>query len=209
MKMKLLNRIKSLGLAGLLLLTGAAQADGVSALKDFVREVKSGRAEFTQTVSSPDGVRKKSSSGTFEFQRPNQFRFAYTKPFEQLIVADGQKVWIFDPDLKQASSRRMNQALGATPAALLAGGNLERDFKLKALASEGGLDWVQAEPKLADGGFQSLKIGFKGSVLAALEIVDGFGQRSRLDFSAVNANASVAAERFRFVLPAGADLIEQ
>lgn len=209
MKMKLLNRIKSLGLAGLLMLAGAAQADGVSALKDFVREVKSGRAEFTQTVSSPDGVRKKMSSGTFEFQRPNQFRFAYTKPFEQLIVADGQKVWIFDSDLKQASSRRMNQALGATPAALLAGGNLERDFKLKALASEGGLDWVQAEPKLADGGFQSLKIGFKGSVLAALEIVDGFGQRSRLDFSAVNANASVAAERFRFVLPAGADLIEQ
>ncbi|MBY0235984.1 MAG: outer membrane lipoprotein chaperone LolA [Burkholderiaceae bacterium] len=207
--MKLLNRIKSLGLAGLLMLAGAAQADGVSALKDFVREVKSGRAEFTQTVSSPDGVRKKMSSGTFEFQRPNQFRFAYAKPFEQLIVADGQKVWIFDPDLKQASSRRMNQALGATPAALLAGGNLERDFKLKALASEGGLDWVQAEPKLADGGFQSLKIGFKGSVLAALEIVDGFGQRSRLDFSAVNANASVAAERFRFVLPAGADLIEQ
>jgi len=209
MKMKLLNRIKSLGLAGLLMLAGAAQADGVSALKDFVREVKSGRAEFTQTVSSPDGVRKKMSSGTFEFQRPNQFRFAYTKPFEQLIVADGQKVWIFDPDLKQASSRRMNQALGATPAALLAGGNLERDFKLKALATEGGLDWVQAEPKLADGGFQSLKIGFKGSVLAALEIVDGFGQRSRLDFSGVNANASVAAERFRFVLPAGADLIEQ
>jgi len=209
MKMKFLNRIKSLGLAGLLMLAGAAQADGVSALKDFVREVKSGRAEFTQTVSSPDGVRKKLSSGTFEFQRPNQFRFAYTKPFEQLIVADGQKVWIFDPDLKQASSRRMNQALGATPAALLAGGNLERDFKLKALASDGGLDWVQAEPKLADGGFQSLKIGFKGSVLAALEIVDGFGQRSRLDFSAVNANASVAAERFRFVLPAGADLIEQ
>nr|WP_295080779.1 outer membrane lipoprotein chaperone LolA [uncultured Roseateles sp.] len=207
--MKLLNRFKLLGLAGLLMLAGAAQADGVSALKDFVREVKSGRAEFTQTVSSPDGVRKKSSSGTFEFQRPNQFRFAYTKPFEQLIVADGQKVWIFDPDLKQASSRRMNQALGATPAALLAGGNLERDFKLKALASEGGLDWVQAEPKLADGGFQSLKIGFKGPVLAALEIVDGFGQRSRLDFSAVNANANVAAERFRFVLPAGADLIEQ
>lgn len=209
MKKKLLNRFKSLGLAGLLIFAVTAQADGVSALKDFVREVKSGRAEFTQTVSSPDGVRKKMSSGTFEFQRPNQFRFAYTKPFEQLIVADGQKVWIFDPDLKQASSRRMNQALGTTPAALLAGGNLERDFKLKALASEGGLDWVQAEPKQADGGFQSLKIGFKGPVLAALEIVDGFGQRSRLDFSAVNANASVAAERFRFVLPAGADLIEQ
>jgi len=200
---------KAAVLLGMLSISAWAQADAVTALKDFVREVKSGRAQFSQVVSSPDGQRKKTSSGSFEFQRPNQFRFVYTKPFEQVIVGDGQKVWIFDPDLNQASSRRMSQALGATPAALLAGGNLERDFKLKALASEGGLDWVQAEPKQADGGFQSLKIGFKGEVLAALEIVDGFGQRSRLDFTALSANTPIAAERFRFVLPAGADLIEQ
>ncbi|MBB4843981.1 outer membrane lipoprotein carrier protein [Paucibacter oligotrophus] len=204
-----MKRIKALMVISAMLLAGGAQADAVAALKDFVREVKSGRAQFSQVVSSPDGQRKKTSSGSFEFQRPNQFRFAYTKPFEQVIVGDGQKVWIFDPDLNQASSRRMSQALGATPAALLAGGNLERDFKLKALASEGGLDWVQAEPKQGDGGFQSLKIAFKGSELAALEIIDGFGQRSRLDFTAVTANAPIPAERFRFVLPAGADLIEQ
>jgi outer membrane lipoprotein carrier protein len=187
----------------------AAQADAVVALKAFVTEVKSASAQFKQTVSSPDGKRKKVSMGSFEFQRPNQFRFAYSKPFEQLIVGDGQKVWIFDPDLNQASSRRMSQALGATPAALLAGGNLERDFSLKALPSEGGLDWVQALPRQADGGFQSLKIGFKGRELAALEIVDGFGQQSRLDFSAMATNANLPAERFRFVLPAGADLVEQ
>ena len=114
---------------------GMAQADAVDALKAFVRDVKSGSAKFSQTVNSPDGKRSKVSSGTFEFQRPNQFRFAYLKPFEQLIVGDGQKVWIFDPDLNQASSRKMTAALGSTPAALLAGGNLERDFSLKALAS--------------------------------------------------------------------------
>ena len=187
----------------------AARADAVDALKTFVRDVKSGSAQFSQVVTSPDGVRKKTSSGSFEFQRPNQFRFAYAKPFEQLIVGDGQKVWLFDPDLNQASSSRMTQALGATPAALLAGSNLERDFTLKALDSEGGLDWVQALPRQADGGFQSLKIGFKGRELAALEILDGFGQRSRLTFTAVISNPVLAAERFRFVLPAGADLIEQ
>ena len=186
-----------------------ARADAVEALQNFVRDVKSGSAQVTQTVSSPDGAKKKSSSGSFEFQRPDRFRFEYSKPFEQLIVGDGQKVWIYDPDLQQASSRRMNQALGATPAALLAGNKLERDFTLKSLAAEGRIDWVQALPRQADSSFQSLNIGFKGSELAALEIVDGFGQRSRLDFSAVNANPQLPAGRFRFVLPAGADLIEQ
>ena len=186
-----------------------AQADAVQTLKDFGREVKSGRADFTQTVTAPDGQRKKTSFGTFEFQRPNQFRFAYTKPFEQLIVGDGQKVWIYDPDLKQASSRRMSAALGATPAALLAGANLERDFELRREPSSGGLDWVQALPRQSDSNLQSLKVGFRGKELAAIEVVDGFGQRSLLQFSAVSANAAVAPERFRFVLPAGADLIEQ
>lgn len=203
--MKRLMMVVAIALVG-----GAAQADAVDSLKAFVQDVKSGSAKFSQTVNSPDGKRSKVSSGTFEFQRPNQFRFAYLKPFEQLIVGDGQKVWIFDPDLNQASSRKMTAALGSTPAALLAGGNLERDFSLKALAPEAGLEWVQAVPKHAEGStFQSLKIGFKGKELAALDIVDGFGQRSKLDFSAVVNNPSLAADRFRFVLPAGADLIEQ
>jgi outer membrane lipoprotein carrier protein len=193
----------------LVLAAAAAHADGVDALREFGRDVKSGKANFTQTVTSPDGKRKKVSSGSFEFQRPNQFRFAYAKPFEQVIVADGQKVWIYDADLNQASSRKLTDALGATPASLLAGTNLERDFTLKALPAEAGLDWVQATPKQAESTIQSLKLGFKGKELAAMEIVDGFGQRSRLDFSAVQANVPVAAERFQFKLPAGADLIEQ
>lgn len=192
-----------------LLLSGIAHADAIDALRDFARDVKTGKANFTQTVTSPDGKRKKVSSGAFEFQRPNQFRFAYAKPFEQVIVADGQKVWIFDADLNQASSRKLADALGATPAALLAGTNIERDFTLKPLPTESGVDWVQAVPKQSESTIQSLKLGFKGKDLAAMEIVDGFGQRSRLDFSAVQANAPVAAERFQFKLPAGADLIEQ
>lgn len=201
--------MKKLLLSVMLLMASVAHADAVDALRDFARDVKSGKANFTQTVTSPDGKRKKVSSGSFEFERPNRFRFAYAKPFEQVIVADGQKVWIYDADLNQASSRKLADALGATPAALLAGANLERDFMMKAQPADGGIDWVQAVPKQSESTIQSLKLGFKGKELAAMEIIDGFGQRSRLDFSAVQANVPVAAERFQFKLPAGADLIEQ
>ena len=187
----------------------AAHADAVDALRDFVRDVKTGRANFTQTVTSPDGAKKKTTSGSFEFSRPNRFRFVYTKPFEQTIVGDGQKVWIYDADLNQASSRKMSQALGATPAALLAGGALEKDFDLSAQPAKDGLEWVQALPKSKEGTFQSLRIGFKGKTLAALEILDNFGQRSMLQFSDVGANVAVAPEAFHFTPPKGAEIVEQ
>jgi outer membrane lipoprotein carrier protein len=189
--------------------TVAARADAVDTLRAFVRDVKSGRAAFTQVVSSADGQKKRSSSGSFEFERPNRFRFEYTKPFEQLIVSDGQKVWIHDVDLNQVSVRKLNQALGATPAALLAGASLDKEFELAAAPSEGGLDWVQATPRQKEGAFESMRIGFRGKELAAVEILDGFGQRSRLDFSQYVANAAVPEARFRFVPPAGVDVIEQ
>ncbi len=188
---------------------GGARADAVDTLREFVGEVKSGRAAFTQTVTSADGARKKTSSGQFEFQRPNRFRFAYTKPFEQTIVADGVKVWIYDADLNQASSRPVSQALGATPAALLAGGNLDKDFVLKAEASRDGLAWALATPKVKDGPFQFLRMGFRGKELAAVEITDSFGQRSLLQFSGYQPNVALDAARFRFTPPAGADVIEQ
>ena len=201
--------MRLLMIATCLLFSAAAHADAVDTLREFVRDVKSGQAAFTQTVTSTDGARKKVSSGDFEFTRPNRFRFNYTKPFLQLIVADGQKVWIFDADLNQASSRALSQALGATPAALLAGASLEPDFVLAAEASKDGLDWASATPRAKEGAFQSMRVGFRGRELVAVEVTDSFGQRSRLDFTRFNANAPVAAERFRFVPPAGADVIEQ
>lgn len=188
---------------------GSARADAVDTLRDFVRDVKSGRAEFTQTVSSPDGARRKVSSGSFEFQRPDRFRFAYTKPYEQLIVGDGRKVWIYDADLNQVSVRALSQAIGATPAALLAGAALERDFVLQAQPAQDGLDWVQATPRVKDGAFQSMRIGFRGKELAQVEILDSFGQRSRLQFSRYEANPALPESAFRFVPPKGADVIEQ
>jgi len=193
----------------LLVYSGAAWADAAQSLREFVRDVKSGKAAFTQTVSSGDGARTKTSSGSFEFLRPNRFRFAYTKPFEQLIVADGQKVWIFDADLNQASSRKLSKALGATPAALLAGGSLEQDFVLSSEPSRDGLDWALATPRTKDGPFQQMRVGFRGKTLAAVEILDSFGQRSTLQFSRFEANVPFAVELFRFTPPAGADVIEQ
>ena len=186
-----------------------ARADAVDRLREFAREVRSGQASFTQTVTSADGTRRKASTGQFEFQRPNRFRFAYSKPYEQVVVSDGQKVWIYDADLHQASSRPLAKALGATPAALLAGGSLDADFVLAADGSGDGLEWVRATPRAKEGPFQRIRIAFRGAELAAVEVVDAFGQRSLLQFGAFTANAAVAAERFRFVPPPGADVIEQ
>ena len=202
--------IRPLLLGLLMVCAGAsARADALEALRAFVRDAKTGQASFTQTVTAPDGVKKKTSSGSFEFARPNRFRFAYTKPFEQVIVADGQKVWIYDADLNQVSSRKPAQALGATPAALLAGGSLEQDFELKAAPDRNGLAWVEAVPRARDGALQSVRIGFRGSELTAVEIRDSFGQTSLLQFSQMATNLPLAADRFRFVVPAGADVIEQ
>ncbi len=187
----------------------AARADSVDTLREFIRDVKSGRAQFTQTVTSPDGAKKKTSTGSFEFARPNRFRFAYAKPFEQVIVADGQKVWIYDADLNQASSRKFSAALGATPASLLAGGALDKDFELAPLPAKDGLEWVAATPKAKDGSFKSVRVGFRGKDLAAVEIVDAFDQRSLLQFSQFAPGVAIAPETFQFKPPPGADVVEQ
>ena len=201
---------RALALA-LMFAAAAARADAVAALRDFARDAKTGRATFTQVVTSPDGAKKKTSAGNFEFARPNRFRFAYTKPFEQLIVGDGQRVWLYDADLQQASVRPMDKALGATPAALLAGASLEKDFELRALPVAQGLEWVQATPRGKDdnANLQSLRVGFNGKTLAAIELVDGFGQRSLLTFSDLTTNQPMAGDAFRFVPPKGVEVLTQ
>jgi outer membrane lipoprotein carrier protein len=191
------------------LLGALAHADALDTLREFSRDVKSGRADFTQTVTSPDGVKKKTSSGSFEFARPNRFRFAYKKPFEQLIVSDGKTVWLHDVDLNQVSIRAFDQALGATPAALLSGAGLEKDFDLSAQPARDGLEWVRAVPKTKGGNIESLQIGFKGHALAALELHDAFGQRSLMQFGEVTTNFAVNDASFRLVPPKGADVVEQ
>lgn len=196
------------GLAACIVVSAAAHAGPVESLRDFAREVKAARAEFTQTVTSPDGSKKRTSQGSFEFQRPDRFRFEYAKPYKQQIVSDGKRVWLYDMDLNQVSTRPLDEAIGSTPAVLLAGGPIDRDFTVKAVPDQGGLQWAEATPRAKDGQFQLVRVGFRGKVLAALEILDSFGQRSRLEFSKFEANPALPAQRFDFKPPAGADVIE-
>lgn len=195
----------------------SAQASGLDSLENFVKSARSGRAEFTQVVTGParDGqaARSKTSSGTFEFARPNRFRFNYRKPFEQTIVADGQTLWLYDADLRQVTSRKQAQALGSTPAALIASApdlaTLRKDFTLEAAGEKDGIQWVQATPKVKEGQLHSMKAGFRGNDLAALEILDSFGQRSVLTFTKMELNVPVSPEQFQFKPPQGADVLKQ
>ncbi|MCM2253234.1 MAG: outer membrane lipoprotein chaperone LolA [Ramlibacter sp.] len=195
----------------------SARASGLDSLENFIKSVKSARAEFTQVVTAParDGqaARSKTSTGTFEFQRPSRFRFEYRKPFEQTIVADGQTLWLHDVDLSQVTARKQSQVLGSTPAALIAAAPdtaaLRKDFDLQAAGEKDGLQWMQATPKARDGQLHGVKVGFRGNDLAVLEIQDSFGQRSVLTFTRMEVNAALTPQRFQFKPPAGVDVVRQ
>ena len=194
-------------------------SSGLVSLERFVRDTRSGRASFTQVVTAParDGqlAKSKTSSGVFEFSRPNRFRFLYQKPFEQSIVADGQTLWLHDVDLNQVTARKLSQVMGGTPAALIAAAPnlqaLQADFSLRAMPDKDALQWVQATPKTRDGQLQSISIGFrnagKTSELAVLEIVYSFGQRSVMRFAGFETNPAFNAAHFDFKPPPGADVI--
>jgi outer membrane lipoprotein carrier protein len=201
-------------LAGFAPLGSRAQDDQAAGrLRAFVDGVGSGRARFEQTVTAADGASRKASSGRFEFLRPGRFRFDYERPYPQLVVSDGARVWLHDPDLQQASVRRVDDALGASPAALLAGGSLERDFVLAPDPPRAGRDeqlaWVRATPRAADSGFAWIAIGLRGALPERIEILDRFGQRTMLRFADFEADAPVEPDRFVFTPPAGTDVVEQ
>jgi len=199
------------------LAAGQAWAGGMESLEAFVKNVRSGRAQFTQTVTPParegEPARNRVSSGSFEFQRPGKFKFDYKKPFAQLIVADGDTLWLYDADLNQVTQRKQAQALGSTPAALIAAASdlraLQADFQLEAAPDRDGLQWVKATPKARDGQLQHVLVGFAGESLSALEILDSFGQRSVLKFDKFEVNPALPASTFNFKAPAGADVIRQ
>jgi outer membrane lipoprotein carrier protein len=193
-----------------------ARADGLSEMATFLRDVRSAQASFTQVVTSPQrqgeaAGRVKTSSGRFEFLRPNRFRFEYTKPFEQSIVADGETLWLFDVDLGQVTARKQQDVLGSTPAALIAAGtdikSLASVFELTSAPAKDGVEWVDARPRGNDGQLQSVRVGFRQGQLEALEISDSLGQKSVLTFSAWQSNVPLKAEQFRFVPPPGVDVI--
>jgi outer membrane lipoprotein carrier protein len=194
--------------AALTLACVAAHATATDELRDFVKTVHSGKSTFTQTVTSPKG-KQKVSNGSFEFSRPNRFRFIYQKPYAQTVVGDGTRVWIYDPDLNQVSSRKTGDALANTPAALIVSNDIDKVFTLADQPSKDGIDWVLATPRQAEGTVRSLRIGFRGHELAQLQIDDSFGQKSLIVFNAFEPNAKLAADTFVFTPPKGADVSEQ
>ena len=194
----------------LLALAAAAQALAVDSLDRFFNKVNTVSARFDQVVLDEAMNPIQSSSGSLWIERPGKFRWVYELPFEQHIVGDGKQVWVYDVELRQVSVRRMVGALGNTPALLLAGkGRLADNFTLKDLGRQGRLEWVQMIPKTNDGGFDDIRIGFEQGKIRTLEMVDGFGNTTRVTLRELRENRKIEAQRFQFTPPAGVDVIRE
>ncbi|MCB6185235.1 outer membrane lipoprotein chaperone LolA [Leeia sp. TBRC 13508] len=185
----------------------SVHADAIGQLKSFLGNTQTVSSTFSQVVQ---GKKKtNTSTGTFELQRPGKFRWEYLKPYQQLIVSDGKKVWVYDADLEQVTERKLDQALGDTPAALLSGSNeLEKGFSLKNLSDKDGLSWVEALPKQKEGTFEKIELGLQDNLLKRMILKDQFGQTTTLDFANIVKNPKIELKRFSFTPPAGTDIIK-
>jgi outer membrane lipoprotein carrier protein len=188
----------------------AAQAAATQDLQRFFNKVQRYSARFDQVTLDEAMNPIQESSGNLWIERPGKFRWNYTVPYEQIIVGDGKQVWVYDVELKQVAVRRMQGALGATPAILLSGkGALEGIFVIKDLGHQGALDWVQLTPKKNDGGFETIRIGFEKGMIRTLEMIDGFGQTTRVTLRDAKENIQISADKFSFKPPAGVDVITE
>lgn len=187
-----------------------AQASAVAALREFLAQTKTARGEFTQQVTRGQTAAAPPSSGTFSFERPGKFRWTYVKPYEQVLVADGERLFLYDKDLNQVTVKKVAAALPASPASILFGGNeFERDFVVTDAGMRDGVAWLNAVPRAKDSQFERIEIGFRDGVPAAMVIADSFGQVSRLAFSRFERNARIDPQQFRFVPPPGADVLQE
>jgi chaperone LolA len=200
--------VRALLLAAMLAVPALARAEALERFRAFVRETQSARTEFEQKVFDRDKRLVQASSGTFAFQRPGRFRWQIRVPYEQLIVGDGTRVWIHDPDLNQVTVRSMGKALGSTPAALLAGDKeVERAFELSNVGPVAGLEWLEARPRDRDSGFERIRLGMGRDGVEAMELYDHFGQTTLLQFSRFVRNPRLDPGDFRFTPPKGADVL--
>lgn len=184
-----------------------ASAGGLDQLKSFLETNRSARGVFTQTVIAKSGRKPQQSAGIFALQRPGKFRWSYETPYKQVLVSDGAKLWSFDPDLNQVAVKKLGTAFGSSPAALLAGQDLDKHFVLKDGAAADGEEFVEATPKGGDASFERVKIGFAANRPVSMEIHDSFGQVTVLRFTQFEANPVLPPALFRFVAPAGADVV--
>lgn len=187
----------------------SAYAGATDRLKNFIASTNSAQANFTQEVRDQNGQRIQSASGTMLFVRPGKFRWVYQKPYEQLILGDGEKFWMYDKELNQVTVKKMDAALGSSPAALLSGNNeIERGFRLKDTGTKDGLEWLEATPRNQDTSFEKILMAFDAqSALVVMELQDSFGHTTLLRLSRLQRNPQLAAHLFKFVPPKGADVL--
>jgi chaperone LolA len=187
-----------------------AQAGAIEQLRSFLTQTTSARGEFVQRVARGAGAAVQESGGRFVFQRPGRFRWSYERPYEQLIVADGQRLTIFDRDLNQATVRKLQTSLPSSPASILFGSNdFEREFEVSDAGARDGLEWIAARPRAKDTPFERIEIGFRDGLPGAMLLVDSFGQTTRLAFAKVERNPKLDADTFRFTPPKGADVLTE
>ena len=185
-----------------------AHAGGVERLKAFVSGARTAEADFSQSVQDRSGRVTQKASGKMAFSRPGKFRWDYTAPYEQVIVGDGTRLWLYDVDLEQVTVKPLAEVVAGTPAALLAGDDaIEKYFVLKNAGQSEGLEWLEAVPKGKDTTFERIRMGFRGEVLVQMQLFDHFGQRTTLVLSHLVRNPAIAASRFSFTPPKGVDII--
>ena len=202
--------MRRLILTFLLALPVAAWSAGIDELKSYLQQTTTAKARFAQMLLDKNLKPLQQATGTMQFSRPGKFRWEYDKPYEQTIVGDGTRLWIYDKDLNQVTVRKLDRALGSSPAAILAGSNeIEKGYTLTATGAQDGLEWIEAVPKTKDSAFERIRLGFNKSTLEAMDLRDQFGQRTVIKFSAIERNAKLPPEAFKFTPPKGADVISE
>jgi outer membrane lipoprotein carrier protein len=205
----LLLTLVLLGLAPL------ARADSLQQLREFLTQTNSARGDFSQKAGKEQAGKASTSrvppasEGRFEFARPGRFRWVYTKPYQQTIVSDGAKLYVYDPDLNQVTVKKLKGAIPASPASILFGSNdFERDFQVASDGERDGVQWVLATPRSQDSSFERIRIGFRDGLPVAMDLADSFGQTTELHFSGMQRNPKIDPAQFHFDPPKGADVLE-
>lgn len=188
--------------------SAADPAAGREKVESFLQGLQSLQAQFKQTLADRSGQVVEEASGELAIRRPDRFRWDYREPNEQVIVADGARIWLYDADLEQVTVRKLDDTLSATPAMLLSGqGNLQDNFTVTQTSREGAIQWVRMEPKRDDTDFKWVRLGFDGATLEFMQLADKLGQTTTIEFSQLQRNPAIDPSRFTFTVPAGADVI--
>ncbi len=209
MSNKRMKKIATIFLVLILSSVSVMADDGSARLSAFLNKSQTLQAVFEQTVFDADGRVSQQAKGLFYLSRPGRFRWDYTDPYKQLIVADGKNIWLYDEDLEQVTVKSQKSGLGDLPALLLAGGDqsLGKSFKIKSLGSSDSIEWLELLPNTEERSFERVRLGLKGSVLQEMELLDAFSQTTRLVFSDVKLGVQLPPSLFKFTPPKGVDVV--